>query len=98
MHSLELVSIDKANAEMIEYAVHENTHILDKSLAEIKFPNDVLINAIIRNDELITPSGDTKIEAGDILYILASRKSKKELIQLLKKNKKASSFNQFSHS
>jgi cell volume regulation protein A len=67
-------------------------YISDKPLAEIEFPNDVLVNAIIRNDELITPSGDTKIEAGDILYILASRKSKKELIQLLKKNNEASSF------
>ncbi|MGI6453023.1 MAG: potassium/proton antiporter [Syntrophomonadaceae bacterium] len=92
MHSLELVSIGKANAEMIEYEVSENIHILDKPLAEIDFPNDVLVNAIIRDDELITPSGDTKIEAGDILYILASRKSKKELFQLLKTDNEASSF------
>lgn len=91
MHSLELVSIGKANAEMIEYEVNEDMHIIDKPLAEIGFPNGVLINAIIRNDELITPSGKTKIKAGDILYILASRQSKKELLQLLKKNQEASS-------
>ncbi|SHF82994.1 potassium/proton antiporter [Ornithinibacillus halophilus] len=85
MHSLELVSIGKANAEMVEYEVNEEGFITGKSLTEIDFPENVLINAIIRNDELITPSGDTKIEVGDILYILVSRKSKKSLKQLLNK-------------
>ncbi|RKQ29292.1 potassium/proton antiporter [Oceanobacillus halophilus] len=90
MHSLELVSLGKANAEMIEYEASDDTTIIGESLADIEFPNDVLVNAVIRNDELITPSGDTKIEPGDILYILVSRKSKKELKQLLKKEKEIS--------
>jgi cell volume regulation protein A len=85
MHSLELISIGKANAEMMEYQVSDDVFITNKSLAEIEFPDDVLVNAIIRNDELITPSGETEIEMGDILYILTSRKSKKALNQLLKK-------------
>lgn len=84
MHSLELVSIGKANAEMIEFEISENISIIGKSLAEIEFPDGVLVNAIIRNDELITPSGDTEIQLGDILFILASRKSKKALKELLK--------------
>lgn len=84
LHSLELVSIGKANAEIIEYEVHEPTLITEHTLAEIEFPKDVLINAIIRNGELITPYGETKIEVGDILYILVSRESKKELKSLLK--------------
>ncbi|MGM8214576.1 potassium/proton antiporter [Bacillaceae bacterium W0354] len=83
MHSLELVSIGKANAEMIEFVVNEEIQITGQTLADIEFPKDVLINAVIRKNELLTPSGDTKIEVGDILYILASRKSKRALKQLL---------------
>ena len=49
-HSLELVSIGKANAEIIEFEVSEETMITNKTLAEIDFPKDVLINAIIRDD------------------------------------------------
>ena len=90
MHSLELISIGKANAEMIEYEVGDDIFITGKPLAEIKFPNGVLVNAIIRNDELITPSGDTKIEAGDILYILTSRSSKKALNELLNRKDEVS--------
>lgn len=83
MHSLELISIGKANAEIIEYEISKNLFVTGKKLSEIDFPKDVLVNAIIRNNELVTPSGDTKIEVGDILFILTSRESKKTLKQLL---------------
>ncbi|WP_421385539.1 potassium/proton antiporter [Bacillus salacetis] len=79
VHTLELVSIGKANAEVIEVEANEETPILGKSLADIEFPKDVLINAIIRGTELVTPYGETIIEKGDILYILVSRKSKSQL-------------------
>ncbi|TWI59614.1 potassium/proton antiporter [Halalkalibacter nanhaiisediminis] len=82
-HSLELVSIGKANAEIIEFEVSEETIITNKTLAEMDFPKDVLINAVIRDDQLITPYGETKIKIGDILYILVSRESKQALKELL---------------
>ncbi|KHF41538.1 potassium transporter [Halalkalibacter okhensis] len=85
-HSLELVSIGKANAEILEFEVSEETNITNKPLAAIDFPNDVLINAIIRSNELITPYGETEIKVGDILYILVSRESKEELKKMLKQN------------
>ncbi|MBU8908781.1 potassium/proton antiporter [Desertibacillus haloalkaliphilus] len=83
LHSLELVSIGKANAEIVEFEVNENASIVGQSLEEITFPQDVLINAIIRNGDLITPYGQTNIESEDILYILVSRKSKKALKKIL---------------
>jgi len=87
LHSLELVSIGQANAEIIEYSVNKETKIVGKNLAEIEFPQEVLINAIIRNGELVTPYGETVIKENDILYILVSRKSKKELKKLLVEEK-----------
>src|SRR5699024_8280632 len=44
MHSLELVSIGKANAEMIEYDIKGDLAIIGNTLADIDFPDDVLIN------------------------------------------------------
>ncbi|RKL68625.1 potassium/proton antiporter [Salipaludibacillus neizhouensis] len=87
LHSLELVSIGQANAEIVEYVVNEETKIVGQNLTEIEFPNDVLINAIIRKGELVTPYGETVIYENDILYILVSRKSKKELKKLLGERK-----------
>jgi cell volume regulation protein A len=87
LHSLELVSIGKANAEIIEFVVEENADIIGQSLADIEFPENTLINAIIRSGMLVTPSGDTIIKEKDFLYILTARKSKKQLEEFLKKQK-----------
>ncbi|WP_025027919.1 potassium/proton antiporter [Caldalkalibacillus mannanilyticus] len=84
-HSLELVSIGKANAEIIEFEVSEEAFIVNKTLIEINFPQDVLINAIIRSGDLVTPHGNTEIKARDILYILVAKEKKHELKMLLNK-------------
>lgn len=83
-HTLELVSMGKANAEMIEFIVRHDHELIGKFLKEITLPDNVLINAIIRGNNLVTPRGDTKICEGDILYILTDKRSKSDLRELLK--------------
>ncbi|MDQ0242701.1 cell volume regulation protein A [Bacillus fengqiuensis] len=83
MHSLELVSLGKAQAEMIEYEMEADAKIIGQTLLDIPFPDGALVNAIIRNDRLITPDGNTTLCPGDFLYILTSKKSKQALKQLL---------------
>lgn len=83
IHSLELISIGKANVEMMEFEVVENNRIVGKKLENMELPDRALINAIIREGDVITPYGQTEIKAGDTLYILVSRKNKKELKELL---------------
>ncbi|MBU9720908.1 MULTISPECIES: potassium/proton antiporter [Bacillaceae] len=86
-HSLELVSIGKSNAEIIEFIVDEDSCISGKRINDIDFPDKVLVNAIIRDNNLVTPSGKTKILANDILYVLTSRESKKSIKELIEKRK-----------
>jgi potassium/hydrogen antiporter len=84
MQSLELISLGKADAEMIEYEMESDSAIVGKTLMEIPFPEGTLVNAIIRNGKLIAPTGNTVIMAGDFLYILSGRKNKQKLKKLLK--------------
>ncbi|SEN19744.1 potassium/proton antiporter, CPA1 family [Mesobacillus persicus] len=86
-HSLELISLGKADAEMLEYRMEEGAEIVGMSLLDIPFPTGSLVNAIIREDKLIPPTGNTVLEAGDFLYILAPRKHKKQIKELLEKKK-----------
>jgi potassium/hydrogen antiporter len=74
-HSLELVSIGKASVEIIEVEVGSGNTLIEKHLKEVHLPDNVVINAIIRNDQLIPPRGETKILEGDIMYILAEKVS-----------------------
>ncbi|WP_347551889.1 potassium/proton antiporter [Pseudalkalibacillus hwajinpoensis] len=82
-HSLELVSSTTVNAEMIPYAITSSSKLLGKELSDISFPDKVLVSAIIRKDQLIAPSGDTKIKVNDVLYILVENQKKSELEKVL---------------
>ncbi|MBT2695777.1 potassium/proton antiporter [Bacillus sp. ISL-55] len=84
MQSLELISLGKADAEMIEYEMESDSAIVGKTLMDIPFPEGTLVNAIIRHGKLIAPTGNTVIMAGDFLYILSGRKNKQKLKKLLK--------------
>lgn len=84
MQSLELISLGKADAEMIEYEMESDSAIVGKTLTDIPFPEGSLVNAIIRKGKLIAPTGNTIIMAGDFLYILSARKNKPHLKKLLK--------------
>lgn len=72
-HSLELVSIGKTNSEMIEIDIEESSRVTGKRLHELDLPNNTLVTAVIRGEKLITPHGNTKLLAGDILYVLVSK-------------------------
>lgn len=88
MQSLELISLGKADAEMIEYEMESDSAIVGKTLMDIHFPEGTLVNAIIRHGKLIAPTGNTVIMAGDFLYILSGRKNKPKLKKLLKEKAK----------
>ncbi|MDF1508576.1 potassium/proton antiporter [Robertmurraya sp. DFI.2.37] len=89
MHTLELVSLGKADAEMLEYEIEDDADVVGKTLIDIPFPEGALVNAIIRNEQLVTPTGNTVIEAGDFLYVLTSRKNTSKIKKLLEKKSTA---------
>ncbi|MDG5786333.1 potassium/proton antiporter [Evansella sp. AB-P1] len=80
-HVIELSSIGKTNAEIVEFFIDKNNLNTEKFIVDLPLPKNVLINAIIRKKELIPPHGKTKIYAGDTLFVLV----KKEDLPLAKK-------------
>nr|WP_240795454.1 potassium/proton antiporter [Aquibacillus halophilus] len=83
MHALELISIGKTNVEIVEYEVVENNTIVGKKVQEINLPENALINAIIREGDIITPHGQTVIHKGDILYIMVPKNHIYKLKEML---------------
>lgn len=82
-HSIELVSIGKTNNEMLEILINEGAYITNRAIKDINLPQKTLISAVIRNNELITPMGDTLIKAGDTLYVLADKSQRKRINEML---------------
>jgi potassium/hydrogen antiporter len=90
-HTLELVSIGKTNNEMIEVLINPDAFITGKAIKDIELPEKTLISAVIRKNDLITPTGDTVIKAEDTLYVLSNKSQRKHIYQLLNANKEPES-------
>ncbi len=64
--SLNYTTISETNMEVLEMVTSEKATILEKPIKEINFPHNSLVGALIKgNSNVIIPTGDTVIEAGD---------------------------------
>ncbi len=68
---LSVTSFYEKNAEVIEAIAMDTSEIVNKPIANIKFPKNAIIGAIIRDNNLIIPRGKTIIEPDDHVIIFA---------------------------
>lgn len=66
-----LYSVIKNKVEAAEFIVKENSPILDTPLMSLKFKDNVLIAAIIRDKKVIIPRGQDVIMSGDSVVIVS---------------------------
>lgn len=88
--SLELITLGNTKSEIMEVAITEQAASVNTSLTDLELPNDTLIIGIVRDNNLITPTGNSVIETGDTLYVLINKKirEKAKAALLGKKGKK----------
>ncbi len=71
------------HAEAIEAEALETSDIANVPLADVKFPKGALVGAIVRDDQIIIPKGDSIIQPKDRLIIFALQKVIPKLENLL---------------
>ena len=64
-------SIGDAEAEVIEAEVLSTSPLAGKKIAEIDFPEGVLVGAVRKGDDVIRPLGTTRIDEGDVIALFA---------------------------
>ncbi|MGA7669347.1 MAG: NAD-binding protein [Nitrolancea sp.] len=78
-----LMSLRHADLAIVEATVSEQSPVLDLPIERIEFPPQVLISAILRDGDLIIPTGQTIIRAGDELICVTKREREEALQELL---------------
>lgn len=68
---LNIAGIHGIDAEAIEIQVNQNSKVTQKTIGELKLPNDAVIGGIIRNDEGIIAYPAFQINANDKVVIFA---------------------------
>ncbi len=71
-----------SDAEVIEYKALETSEIVEKPLKDVRFPRGALLGAIVRNGDVIIPSGNDQVQPGDRICVFTSKKALKKVEKL----------------
>ncbi|AFS70608.1 potassium/proton antiporter [Exiguobacterium antarcticum] len=80
---IQFMTVANPNAEIVEVSVPSFCPIDGKTLQEIEMPQDLLVVAVIRDDAILTPRGQTRLIGGDQLLILTPKQSEERIRQLI---------------
>jgi trk system potassium uptake protein TrkA len=58
--------------EIIEVEALETSGLVGPPLREAKLPNGVIVGAIVRENEIVIPRGDTVVRTGDRVVLFAA--------------------------
>lgn len=82
-HFLHLMSLKHAQIAIVEASVSSSSPIAGRTLSEIQLPQDCVFSAITRGAEVIVPTGQTVIQAGDEVIAVTRISSEDALRKLL---------------
>lgn len=66
-----VASLPGIEAQLIEYIAKDGCRMTRKRLRDIRFPRNAIVGAILHDDHMIVPDGDTQIEHGDRTVVFA---------------------------
>ena len=81
-------SFAECDAEALELIPEEGAPITKTTLKEIKFPNDSIVGATFRDNEVVLASGDLQIKAGEKVIVFCREAALKKLQKLFVKKQK----------
>ena len=71
--SLELhLQFQGGTAHLVEITLADDSPANDTAIAELAFPRDAVVVAVVRADRLIVPRGDTILQSGDEVLVLVT--------------------------
>ena len=76
-------SIGDAEAEIIEAQVLSTSPISGQKVKDVSFPEGTLIGAIMKEGKVVRPTGETRVEEGDVIAIFAMTADVPEVERLL---------------
>jgi len=79
----DIYSIGDAEAEVIEAQVLSTSPIAGRAVRDIEFPEGALMGAVRKGERVVKPTGDLRIEEGDIVVIFALTSDVPEVERLL---------------
>ncbi len=77
-------SLFEGKGELVEAEALETSTLVGKALRDLEMGDGIRIGAIIRGSQVIMPSGDVKISAGDIVVVFALASKVRQVEQMFR--------------
>jgi trk system potassium uptake protein TrkA len=78
-----LLSFEGGKAKLAEVTLADDSPAADKEIVELGLPRDATVVAVIRQERVVVPRGDTLIRAGDEVIVLVTNESEDEVRAIL---------------
>jgi len=78
-----LLNLQRGAVQILEYLLDGRSPATGSALKDLAFPRDTNLVAILRNEHTIVPRGETRLQAGDTVIVLADVNQEPQLRQLL---------------
>lgn len=79
-----LYKLVEDQVEALEFIIGENAPIIGVPIHKMNLKNDLIICGIIHDGELVLPTGDSTVEAGDSIIVVTSHKKLNDVGDILK--------------
>ena len=78
-----LLTFERGRAGLVEVTLAPGSPAIDKEIVELGFPRDSTVVAILRQDHVVVPRGDTPLLEGDEVLVLVTPESEDAVRHLL---------------
>ena len=78
-----LLQFEGGNAHLVEVTLAEDSPATGTSLVDLRLPRDATVVAVVREDRLVVPRGDTVLNPGDEVMVLVTGDAERAVQQLL---------------
>ena len=78
-----LLRFEGGNAHLVEVTLADDSPAAGVTLVDLGVPRDATVVAVVRDDRLIVPRGDTRLAIGDEVLVLVTRRRRGVVQQLL---------------
>ena len=78
-----ILQFEGGKARLVEVTLAADAAVVDKAISEIDLPRNATFVAVVRDEQVVMPRGDTVFEAGDEILAMVTPESEEEVRQLL---------------
>jgi trk system potassium uptake protein TrkA len=78
-----ILQFEGGQARLVEVRLAENSPVVDRALRDVDVPRNATIVAIVRDEHVVMPRGDSIFEAGDEVLAMVTPESEDEVRRIL---------------